>query len=98
MTGTAELPVGVVIRTPPGSPSRQLDIIGPPGTFHLGSEQVMPVSHVNLPGMFQAGSISWDVNTADLEPAEVEISRFRHLRKNIPFNRFVSELLELCKL
>lgn len=93
MTGTAELPVGVVIRTPPGSPSRQLAIIGPPETFHLGSEQVSPASHVNLLGIFQAGSMRWDVKAADLEPAE----RFRHLRKNIPLNRFISEFLELGK-
>lgn len=98
MTGTAELPVGVVIRTPPGSPSRQLAIIGPPETFHLGSEQVSPASHVNLLGIFQAGSMRWDVKPADLGPAEVEISRFRHLRKNIPLNRFISEFLELGKL
>lgn len=94
MTGTGELPVGVVIRTPPGSPSRQLAVIGPPEGLCLSPEQVTPTSHVNLQGILQVESLNWDINAGHLEPAQVEISRFRNLRKNIPFNRFMSEFLK----
>lgn len=97
MTGAAELPVGVTIRTPPSSPSGQLAVIEPPAGLRSVTEHVVLVSQ----GISsQVNSSSWDATAAHPEPTHVDTStsQFRHLRSNIPFNRFMPELLNLGTL
>lgn len=98
MIGTTELPVGVIIRTPPGSPSGRPADITPLRGHRSSSEHVISVSQYGASSSCQGDLPDWNVATAHLRPAQASPSRFLHLRENIPFNRFVSELLSLGKL
>lgn len=97
MTERADLPVGVIIRTPPGSPSGELAVMTQPAD-PLDLEPPVLVSPGGTGRSNLAGPSMWDVRITPRELAQFGTSRYRHLRENIPFNRFISELLNLGKL
>ena len=94
MTDTAGLPVDMIIRTPPGSPAGDLAIMISPAGFRSGPDSIDRVAYCAVSGIYQAESSTCGVPIALHGADQVNASRFRELRMDIPFNRFMSKLLE----
>lgn len=56
------------------------------------------ISQYGVSSSYQGNLSSRNVTAAHAGPAQVGTSRFLHLRENLPFNRFISELLSLGKV
>ncbi|KAH8768993.1 hypothetical protein F5883DRAFT_553288 [Diaporthe sp. PMI_573] len=92
-----ELPVDVVIRTPPASPPMKLDLVAPPGGLRSNPGPVTSVSFPGVPNVRHAESCNCGIQIAFRGTDQVCASRYRDLRQEIPFKRFMSELLKLAK-
>lgn len=64
----------------------------------MGPDQVTSSLPPGFTGEYPANSTTWEIETVRPTPAQVGTSRFRHLRQNLPFSRFMLALQELGKL
>lgn len=95
---TTKLPVGLIIRTPPSSPRRETGIRAPSSTLLPDQNSAILNSSACSIHTHPRDQFIRHIQTAPhLSVAgQHRISMFRHLRENIPFNRFMSEMLGSC--
>ncbi|KAL1883318.1 hypothetical protein Daus18300_000376 [Diaporthe australafricana] len=97
MTKVPELPTGLTIRTPPGSPPPETAVVAPSATYPSDSGSMDLASLGAGEFMTHASIRPWDLQIALRHPSQDNYSGARALREHLPFNRFMFLLQDLGK-
>lgn len=88
----------MIVRTPPGSPlTEPLAKIPQSGADLEQETRFSPPNH-GVPGIYESGSSNCSVQLSHHKTEQLDPSRFRCLREDVPFNRFMSKVLTLGAL